>query len=339
MELGRAAYNPHLQRVLKSFQNAAMDSLRGPSGFTSNWGSALDKLSASEIEEYNRMARMNVKDVKMEPMAADTMNIQPHQQQTQQRHQAQPTSSSSSSSRTTTQPPMFVPMSMDTTSEKSETILEGKTIACFVVGGEKRLCLPQILQTVVNQCDMDKVTAACSDLHIYLSRCNPEQLQCLKVSGDLPSAAPSCGLITKTDAERLCNALLHSRPEAYRDPLTPNSFKVYHECFGKSKGIFIPELYINPEAKCIKCSDCHGLFNPEKFVGHTHKALEKRTCHWGFDPANWRSYIHLAKDQDHKEQLKSFLEDIKSQFSRTYKRKEVSVTFKSCLLRSHLFCL
>lgn len=29
-------------------------------------------------------------------------------------------------------------------SERSETILEGEAISCFVVGGEKRLCLPQV---------------------------------------------------------------------------------------------------------------------------------------------------------------------------------------------------
>lgn len=29
-------------------------------------------------------------------------------------------------------------------SERTETILEGESISCFVVGGEKRLCLPQV---------------------------------------------------------------------------------------------------------------------------------------------------------------------------------------------------
>ena len=53
------------------------------------------------------------------------------------------------------------------------------------------------------------INNVCDELHIYCSRCSPDQLEVLKVTGVLPVSAPSCGLITKTDAERLCNALLH----------------------------------------------------------------------------------------------------------------------------------
>jgi hypothetical protein len=35
------------------------------------------------------------------------------------------------------------------TTEKRETMLEDMLISCFVVGGEKRLCFPQILTTVL----------------------------------------------------------------------------------------------------------------------------------------------------------------------------------------------
>ena len=138
----------------------------------------------------------------------------------------------------------------------------------------------------------------------------------------------SCGLITKTDAERLCNALLHSKAEKYdQRNVPPNCFKVYHECFGKCKGLFNPDTYTNPEAKCIQCMDCWGLFSPAKFVCHSHKDLENRTCHWGFDSANWRCYLLLASDQSHVEKLEEILDQVKSRFdeNKKFKRKVSSL--------------
>jgi len=35
-------------------------------------------------------------------------------------------------------------MPNDTSTQRSETLIAGHAIACFVVGGEKRLCLPQV---------------------------------------------------------------------------------------------------------------------------------------------------------------------------------------------------
>uniref|UniRef100_UPI000068341A Ski oncogene n=1 Tax=Homo sapiens TaxID=9606 RepID=UPI000068341A len=102
---------------------------------------------------------------------------------------------------------MFMPS--DRSTERCETVLEGETISCFVVGGEKRLCLPQILNSVLRDFSLQQINAVCDELHIYCSRCTADQLEILKVMGILPFSAPSCGLITKTDAERLCNALLY----------------------------------------------------------------------------------------------------------------------------------
>lgn len=104
-------------------------------------------------------------------------------------------------------PPIIIPADQNGC-EKSETILEGEVISCFIVGGEKRLCLPQILTTVLGGFTLPQINSICDELRIYCSRCSPEQLEVLKVSGILPASAPSCGLITKTDAERLCAALL-----------------------------------------------------------------------------------------------------------------------------------
>jgi len=233
------------------------------------------------------------------------------------------------------QTPLFLPMD-SSPCQKDETVLEGETIACFIVGGEKRLCLPQILNTVLREFSLNQINNVCDELHIFCSRCNPDQLDILKLTGILPFTAPSCGLITKTDAERLCNALLHRSPEKAAEPPTPNSFKVYHECFGKCKGLFIPEHYTSPNAKCIECMDCFGLFSPQKFVCHSHKDLENRTCHWGFDSANWRSYILLASDQPHTDKLQEILDQMKAKFdyNKALKRKQVCIYDDQIIMNS-----
>nr|SVE80422.1 EOG090X0EYT [Daphnia magna] len=93
--------------------------------------------------------------------------------------------------------------------ERNETQLEGQAIACFNVGGEPRLCLPQILNSVLQQFYVMQIHAACDELQINYSSCTAEQLDSLKASpAILPRSAASCGLITKTDAQRLCSALL-----------------------------------------------------------------------------------------------------------------------------------
>lgn len=45
--------------------------------------------------------------------------------------------------------PLFIPS--DRSTERCETLLEREPISCFVVGGEKRLCLPQILNSVLRE--------------------------------------------------------------------------------------------------------------------------------------------------------------------------------------------
>lgn len=103
----------------------------------------------------------------------------------------------------------------------------------------------------------------CDELQIFCSRCSSDQLEVLKVTGVIPMNAHSCGLITKTDAERLVNSLLHRNPPKAlvgslaatgrgRDARTANSFRVYHECFGKCKGIVMPQMYDKPDALCVE---------------------------------------------------------------------------------------
>ncbi|XP_012946383.2 ski oncogene-like, partial [Aplysia californica] len=298
--------NPDVKRVVQSFQTAAIRSLSGPNGVplrTVGVLGHLSKMSAADVEEYHKALTATKK-------LADEKNVE----YDSPFHAPPPFPIQ--------QMPVFTPV--DTTrSERSDTILEGETIACFTVGGEKRLCLPQILNSVLRDFSLPQINAVCDELHIFCSRCNLIQLDTLKLLNILPSTAPSCGLITKTDAERLCNALLHGNPERSLEPPSRNSFKVYHECFGKCKGMFNPDAYTSPDSKCIRCVDCCGMFSPSKFVCHSHKSLENRTCHWGFDSANWRSYLLLAKDQNLNDsgRLQDAIEEIKTRFDPSQKQK------------------
>ncbi|XP_022906667.2 ski oncogene [Onthophagus taurus] len=204
----------------------------------------------------------------------------------------------------------------DTTcSEVTETILEGETIACFDIGGEMRLCLPQVLNSVLRDFDLLQINMECDSLNIYCSRCTPEQLNVLKNQGILPSAAYSCGLIRKTDAQRLCSALLRNAMVPLRaPPKGAFGFRVYHECFGRCSGLCYPDLYVDRDAKCIECLECHGAFSPQQFVCHVHRQLEIRTLHWGFDSGSWRNYTYICTDQIDHERYVKFLDDMRDQY-------------------------
>ncbi|XP_029911584.1 v-ski avian sarcoma viral oncogene homolog a [Myripristis murdjan] len=301
--VSRQSFQPHpgLQQTLKQFHLSSMSSLGGPAAFSARW-------------QHDLLFKKDGKEP--EPVL---------------QHLPPPVMPG----------PLFIPS--DRSTERCETVLESETISCFVVGGEKRLCLPQILNTVLRDFSLQQINSVCDELHIYCSRCTADQLEILKVMGILPFSAPSCGLITKTDAERLCNALIYGGaypPRCKKElsgatlelELTERSFKVYHECFGKCKGLFVPELYTSPNAACIQCMDCRLMYPTHKFVVHSHKSLENRTCHWGFDSANWRAYILLGQDYTGKEEkarLEQLLDEIKEKFdfANKYKRKASS---KAC---------
>lgn len=293
------AYNPHLKKVLKTYQLSAVKSLQGPSTV----------LRTEGVVTVTLVPKKEPADTEPRPEPYLTPPPPPIQQL--------PILTRADQSR----------------SELSETWLEGEVISCFVVGGEKRLCLPQILNSVLRDFILPQINQVCDDLQIFCSRCNPEQLEVLKLSGILPSSAPSCGLMTKTDAERLCSALIHQRPGAppRGAKRVTFSFKVYHECFGQGRGVCMPELFLGGEARCIQCLDCHGFFSPQRFVCHVHQSSENRTCHWGFESHKWRSYLLALEEQPHYEQCLRILTIFKEQHSEANqpsgKRKQVRVAF------------
>ncbi|XP_067851015.1 ski-like protein [Heptranchias perlo] len=232
--------------------------------------------------------------------------------------------------------PLLIPS--DSSTELTHTLLEGETISCFMVGGEKRLCLPQVLNSVLRDFSLQQINTVCDELYIYCSRCTAEQLQILKVLGILPFNAPSCGLITQTDAQRLCNALVHPGilpPDASKLPgkaclaqlqNTGSTFEVEHWCLGKCQGLFVPQFYNHPDAACIQCLDCHMMFSPQKFVLHSHRSPDKRTCHWGFDSAKWRCYVQLSRkyaETSDEKFMQQYLEEMKERFNFSHQRKRM----------------
>ncbi|KAK6318897.1 hypothetical protein J4Q44_G00101080 [Coregonus suidteri] len=298
-----SSFQPHpgLQQTLKQFHLSSMSSLGGPAAFSARWHQEI---------LFNKDGKTAELMLAMPALTPQVLSG-----------------------------PLFIPS--DRSIERCETVLEREPISCFVVGGEKRLCLPQILNSVLRDFSLQQINSVCDDLHIYCSRCTADQLEILKVVGILPFSAPSCGLITQTDAERLCNALIYGGiypPHCNKElsgsldlERTEKSFKVYHECFGRCKGLFVPELYTSHNAACIQCMDCRLMYPTHKFVVHSHKRLENRTVHWGFDSANWRVYVLLDPDYTGKEEkavLEQNLKEMKGKFDFVNKFSN-----KSC--RSH----
>lgn len=247
--------------------------------------------------------------------------------------------------------PLLVPP--DSSTDLSICCLEGESISCFSVGGELRLCLPQLLNTVLRDFSLQQINSVCDQLYLYCSRCDATQLHILKVLAILPPGTPSCGLITLTDAQRLCNTLLHpgeepsrdshkghgAEEEEEKDAEESGGFWVEHQCLGKCQGLLVPQLYSSPDAPCIRCSQCRMLFCPERFVMHSHRQPDKRTCHWGFDSAKWACYLQLA--QRHlgsvdEEKLKQSLEDMKAKFQQEKRQPHIEVSSPAFVFDSRL---
>lgn len=326
----RQGCNPHLKKVLKSYQLSAQRSLQGPGAST-----VLVNLAATEAKSMAKAdARVAVEtrgttvstSPEPPPPARSTSPV-PSAASPASSGSGAPSDAAPSGALAVAGPRPFIhslplpPAPERGRPERLDTGLEGEAIACFVVGGEKRLCLPQVLNSVLRDFTLGQINAVCDDLHIYCSRCNPEQLEELQATGTLPATAASCGLITQTDAERLCAALLPRGQPAGKATSAAPGFQVYHECFGRALGVCRPE---EPLARSIECSECRLLFAPQQFVSHAHRSTETSTVHWGFDSSNWRAYLLLAEDQSDEQELKRRLSAFKERAEERLKRKQVS---------------
>nr|SVE74482.1 EOG090X0EYT [Daphnia barbata] len=207
--------------------------------------------------------------------------------------------------------------------ERSETQLEGHPIACFTVGGEPRLCLPQILNSVLQQFYVMQIHAVCDELQINCSRCTAEQLDSLKASpAILPRSAASCGLITKTDAQRLCSALLRrgtnetgagTAPEPQRtaQQQMPASSSLSHPLAPSDVPGKDPVVKTEPESLSEEADHtrnrsgwfrvyhqcfgkCEGLCKPELYTSPDAGCIECADCSLTLSPADFISHAHRS---------------------------------------------
>ena len=176
-------------------------------------------------------------------------------------------------------PPLMSSRDM-TSASLEETVINGQVIPCFNIGGEMRLCFPQILKQILGSFQSEQICLACEELLIHVAPASTQQLVVLKGAGVLPLAAHQCGLITKSDAERLAAYLMTNKMTAaaannnnnslennnvdqlLSDELSDHRVVVYvqHECFGRATGSLYPALYRDPKAKCINCTTCGKIF-------------------------------------------------------------------------------
>ncbi|XP_057374958.1 ski oncogene-like [Daphnia carinata] len=215
--------------------------------------------------------------------------------------------------------------------ERNETQLEGQPIACFTVGGEPRLCLPQILNSVLRQFFVMQIHAVCDELQINCSRCTAEQLDSLKASpAILPRSAASCGLITKTDAQRLCSALLRrgineTGAGTALEPQRQQQQSASHPsrpCDVSAKDTMVktePETRAEEDGGNSRCSTtsssssnnnkgrsrwfrvyhqcfgkCEGLCKPELYTSPDAACIECADCSLTLSPADFISHAHRS---------------------------------------------
>lgn len=113
--------------------------------------------------------------------------------------------------------PVSKPGCVDEPGELVYSVIEGEKVMGFNVWGEVRLCLPHLLRFVLNDMDIDEIGQAISRLKIACTKCSPRQLALLHMCSALPDEVTSCGLIRKSDAERM---LKYLRSNKQRPTLT-----------------------------------------------------------------------------------------------------------------------
>lgn len=317
-------YHPSIKEVLRNFQATAVRSLNGPSSDPIEsslvlTGSEARTPSANADRRFRSDCAPGARSARLNP-------YNEVRRQTFSRGGPCPVDGSPRVHRFL-QTPLLLPQD-SSVSETTETILEGETISCFAVGGEKRLCVPEVLRKVLNSFNLSEIHHVYEELHIFTSLCSHAQLCTLKRQGTLPASAATCGLITQTYAERLCSTLLRRLGTGLNATPSGEAIRVLHRCFGKCAGVFYVNFYTSASAHCIRCCECNGFFSPPEFVCHAHESLENRTCHWGFDSTRWRNYVTLTKGEKRNVRAQQILDDVKALF-------DYSKVYKRCLSRDH----
>lgn len=310
-----------LSSVLKTYQDNALKTLQGPASlfysghqFSKGLKRELDSPPppASPLEEYTKRFSPSPTAVNASTASATLSVAERTTEATppQREYCPSPVGFVQMKQPIQSQPILTAPDSER--GELMECIIEGKAIGCFQLGGELRLCVPQIFQKILIGIPLPTIHQTIEDLHISCLQSTPKQTSEFKRAEILPLNVPPCGLITRTNAERLCSTLLHKSTLKKKELNNYFSFRVYHRCFGKCEGICTPELFSFTDRACIECVECHGMMPPNKFVLHVckDKPKENFTCHWGFESNRWLSYIHVSMSEPNQEKCTRLMEEM-----------------------------
>jgi hypothetical protein len=85
----------------------------------------------------------------------------------------------------------------------------------LVMDGKERLCLAQISSTLLKEFSYNEIHNRRVALGITCVQCTPVQLEILRRAGAMPVTSRRCGMITRREAERLCQSFLgdHAPPQ------------------------------------------------------------------------------------------------------------------------------
>lgn len=97
----------------------------------------------------------------------------------------------------------------------SAVMLFGVPIVALLMDGKDRLCLAQISSTLLKEFSYNEIHNRRVALGITCIQCTPVQLEILRRAGAMPVTSRRCGMITRREAERLCQSFLgeHSPPQ------------------------------------------------------------------------------------------------------------------------------
>lgn len=201
-------------------------------------------------------------------------------------------------------------------------ILYGVPIVSLQMDNQERLCLAQISNTLLHRFSYNEIHNRRVALGITCVQCTPVQLEMLRRAGAMPVSSRRCGMITRREAERLCNSFLGDNTP----PRLPEdfAFAVHHECAWGCRGSFLPSRYNSSRAKCIRCSVCGLFFSPNKFIFHSHRT-GTGARYVQPDAANFNSWRrHMKLSDDPPDHVVHAWEDVKAMFNGGTRKRAVS---------------
>ncbi|XP_050429185.1 SKI family transcriptional corepressor 2 [Adelges cooleyi] len=200
-------------------------------------------------------------------------------------------------------------------------VLYGVPIVSLQMDNQERLCLAQISNTLLHRFSYNEIHNRRVALGITCVQCTPVQLEMLRRAGAMPVSSRRCGMITRREAERLCNSFLgDNTPPRLPDDF---AFAVHHECAWGCRGSFLPSRYNSSRAKCIRCTICGLFFSPNKFIFHSHRTgVGARYVQP--DAANFNSWRrHMKLSDDPPDHVVHAWEDVKAMFNGGTRKRAV----------------